>query len=455
MEVATVTNGEVSVLTSKHCPLPEQGYTDFGYLSSVELCFLTCRINLHCESVFYDVQSRRCSGAHACSASTLISSATGGTYRVAVRAKHETVTVGGVTRPNDFMTAQGQMMRPSLNNANPNTQLPCAFDASAIVTEYGPCAWVPVLLDSQGLFTHAATSTGGVVVELQSFGVSSMDAYVGDDTLTCIAGDGMRAFGAFASGTPHKLRSNGGDGRVDDGDCDESKRAVYSNWGEGQPIASSQDDTTDLASALFEASVHDCVALNVLAGSRCALLVGDDGDDARSAACAIGMRVVFGEWSALPCDHVKPYACADAEGNNLQIETKPMTFDEARTRCAAMGMILAPPPGDAIANRNLAVQAHAQLCDAHVLQPYSSSACDSTTSPEIRRAVPSWSNSLPGGVQVGESGYANCTEPGAFVRVKLELQHNLTAPTYVLDLSPDACDADSHERGSLGKVNLS
>ncbi|KAK3243556.1 hypothetical protein CYMTET_46814 [Cymbomonas tetramitiformis] len=259
MEVATVTNGEVSVLTSKHCPLPEQGYTDFGYLSSVELCFLTCRINLHCESVFYDVQSRRCSGAHACSASTLISSATGGTYRVAVRAKHETVTVGGVTRPNDFMTAQGQMMRPSLNNANPNTQLPCAFDASEIVTEYGPCAWIPVLLDSQGLFTHAATSTGGVVVELQSFGVSSMDAYVGDDTLvcaetagvqpvtgldtgeecaaylsnsmdlnyahfltsesgetycfltqTCIAGDGMRAFGAFASGTPHKLRSNGG-----------------------------------------------------------------------------------------------------------------------------------------------------------------------------------------------------------------------------------------------------
>ncbi|KAK3253023.1 hypothetical protein CYMTET_37711 [Cymbomonas tetramitiformis] len=239
------------------------------------------------------------------------------------------------------------------------------------------------------------------------------------------------------------------DGRVDDGDCDESKRAVYSNWGEGQPIASSQDDTTDLASALFEASVHDCVALNVLAGSRCALLVGDDGDDARSAACAIGMRVVFGEWSALPCGHVKPYACADAEGNNLQIETEPVTFDEARTRCAAMGMILAPPPGDAIANRNLAVQAHAQLCDAHVLQPYSSSACDSTTSPEIRRAVPSWSNSLPGGVQVGESGYANCTEPGAFVRVKLELQHNLAAPTYVLDLSPDACDADSHPHAGV------
>ncbi|KAK3266967.1 hypothetical protein CYMTET_24445 [Cymbomonas tetramitiformis] len=109
-----------------------------------------------------------------------------------------------------------------------------------------------------------------------------------------------------------------------------------------------------------------------------------------------------------------------------------------------MNMVLAPPPKDAIANRNLAVQAHAQLCDAHVLQPYSSSACDSTTSPEVRRAAPMWSNSLPGGVQVGESGYANCTEPGAFVRMEHELQHNLASPTYVLDQSSDACDANSH-----------
>eukprot|EP00854_Cymbomonas_tetramitiformis_P005633 gene5633-6817_t len=77
------------------------------------------------------------------------------------------------------------------------------------------------------------------------------------------------------------------------------------------------DNTDDLA------SVHDCVALNVLAGSRCALLVGNDGDDAHNAACAIGLRIVFGEWSALPCDHVKPYACADAEGNNLQFGTNP------------------------------------------------------------------------------------------------------------------------------------
>ncbi|KAK3284043.1 hypothetical protein CYMTET_8296 [Cymbomonas tetramitiformis] len=198
------------------------------------------------------------------------------------------------------------------------------------------------------------------------------------------------------------------DGRVDDGDCTYYRTFAYQNWGEGQPLTSSNASVDD-ATGLFEQGVFDCVAINVLTGSRCALWLGTEGSDPDNAVCAIGARVQFGEWSALPCEHAKPYVCTDGQSNTYY-GTEPKPFEDARLHCVSMGMRLAAPPTDSVINRRLAVAAQNALCEAHLLQPYGDDACAPGLAPEIRHGFLTWSNSLADGAQIlnGSSHYANC-----------------------------------------------
>ncbi|KAK3242559.1 hypothetical protein CYMTET_47718 [Cymbomonas tetramitiformis] len=156
------------------------------------------------------------------------------------------------------------------------------------------------------------------------------------------------------------------DAKVDVGDCDVLDRKVYNNWAKGYPTHGLGVDREGLE-ATFIAGTFDCVALNVLSGSHCAVH-----SESSQAPCALGRDVTFAEWVTLPCAQKKPFVCSKG-GGDYHTVTKPLGFEAARLYCKAYygeEYDLSPPPSSAGGNGDLARLARNALCSEGLLDAY-------------------------------------------------------------------------------------
>ncbi|KAK3255192.1 hypothetical protein CYMTET_35665 [Cymbomonas tetramitiformis] len=153
------------------------------------------------------------------------------------------------------------------------------------------------------------------------------------------------------------------DSRMDRDACESLQQRAYSKWARGYPMHGAVRDRGGLQTT-FSAGTFDCVALNVLTGSHCAIHGDED--------CELGRDVRFGEWVTLPCSQRKPFACSDGNAD-LQIVSEPLAFDDARLHCRRVfgeSYDLASTPVDDTRNARIAAEARSALCGNRALDVY-------------------------------------------------------------------------------------
>eukprot|EP00854_Cymbomonas_tetramitiformis_P000144 gene144-260_t len=179
----------------------------------------------------------------------------------------------------------------------------------------------------------------------------------------------------FDNATLFEVPSYPQDSKVDIGDCDVLDRKVYNNWAKGYPAHGLRVDREGLETT-FSAGTFDCVALNVLSGSHCAVHA-----ESNEEPCVMGRDVEFSEWVTLPCAQKKPFVCSKSTGDYHTV-TKPLSFEAARLYCKSYygdAYDLAPAPSSLSKNMDLARLARKALCLEGLLDQYSdtqSSLCD-------------------------------------------------------------------------------
>ncbi|KAK3252050.1 hypothetical protein CYMTET_38608 [Cymbomonas tetramitiformis] len=210
------------------------------------------------------------------------------------------------------------------------------------------------------------------------------------------------------------------DSKLERADCSALDRRTYNNWAVGYPMHGSTVGKQPLE-AVYAAGTFDCVALNSLTGSHCAVH-GEGGE-----GCRLGRDVEFAEWVTLPCTQEKPFVCARDTGD-YKVVLSPLTFDRAREYCREQfgeDYDLIPPQKDAVDNLNLAILARQSLCNNELLNDYGGSAvpkiCDTAATSAVAEThtLSALSNlTAVGGVQARAaplSGFASCDTTSAYL----------------------------------------
>ncbi|KAK3247735.1 hypothetical protein CYMTET_42768 [Cymbomonas tetramitiformis] len=247
------------------------------------------------------------------------------------------------------------------------------------------------------------------------------------------------------------------DSKVDIGDCDVLDRKVYNNWAKGYPTHGLGVGRDGLETT-FIAGTFDCVALNVLSGSHCAIHAEHE-----SEPCLIGRDVDFSEWVTLPCSQKKPFVCS--KGNSdYHVVTNPLNFDAARLYCKSYygeSYDLSPAPTSFGQNTDLARQARKALCSEDLLNVYGSartSVCDlsvlsSGADVHTMSSLQNLTSSGCGASRIDPlDGYACCDTTSAFLvgnfSGEVEIVRNRVG-VYTADGSCERKEAGSHARGSF------
>ncbi|KAK3285728.1 hypothetical protein CYMTET_6689, partial [Cymbomonas tetramitiformis] len=245
------------------------------------------------------------------------------------------------------------------------------------------------------------------------------------------------------------------DSKLERADCSALDRRTYNNWAVGYPMHGSTVGKQPLE-AVYAAGTFDCVALNSLTGSHCAVH-GEGGE-----GCRLGRDVEFAEWVTLPCTQEKPFVCARDTGD-YKVVLSPLTFDRAREYCREQfgeDYDLIPPQKDAVDNLNLAILARQSLCNNELLNDYGGSAvpkiCDTAATSAVAEThtLSALSNlTAVGGVQARAaplSGFASCDTTSAYLVLDGtgELVRNEVGRAGESSACPDVTDG-SHARGSF------